>query len=67
MPLYEYQCIKCGHTFEVLQRVGAGNDALACPACGARQPEKRISSCALQVGGGGGGFACRAPAGGGFT
>ncbi|MBN2231229.1 MAG: zinc ribbon domain-containing protein [Deltaproteobacteria bacterium] len=61
MPLYEYLCRSCGKTFEVLQRVGADNSALICPVCGARQPEKLISSCAVQVGAGG----CRPPAGGG--
>ncbi|RMF67270.1 MAG: zinc ribbon domain-containing protein [Calditrichaeota bacterium] len=43
MPIYEYRCKKCGKTFEVLQRVGAGNDDLSCPECGSAAPEKLVS------------------------
>ncbi len=66
MPLYEYRCAECGHRFEVLQRMGEGNDGLACPRCGARRPAKQLSTFAagaagsaapgVGCGGGGGGF-----------
>ncbi len=33
MPTYEYECTKCGHTFEKLQRIS--EDPLTkCPKCG---------------------------------
>src|SRR5208282_1649305 len=32
MPLYEYQCKKCGHRFELIQSFSAG-DAKECPVC----------------------------------
>lgn len=32
MPIYEYQCPACGHTFEVFRRVSDSPDG-ACPRC----------------------------------
>jgi putative FmdB family regulatory protein len=32
MPLYEYQCKKCGHRFELIQSFSA-EDAKECPIC----------------------------------
>jgi len=35
MPTYEYECTKCGHTFEILQSISA--DPLSrCPKCKGR-------------------------------
>jgi putative FmdB family regulatory protein len=69
MPLYEYRCESCGERFEVLQRMGEGNETLICPRCGAGEPRKQFSTFAATGGGtasfGGGG--CSAPAGSGFT
>ncbi len=33
MPTYEYQCDKCGYTFEVFQRISA-EPIKTCPKCG---------------------------------
>ncbi len=33
MPIYEYECKSCGHSFERIMKVG--EEAPACPACGA--------------------------------
>lgn len=33
MPIYEFECEKCGNRFEEL--LSAGAEALACPQCGA--------------------------------
>lgn len=44
MPIYEYKCSHCGHTFEVFQRVGANGEDLVCPKCNTAKPEK-IFSC----------------------
>ena len=35
MPLYEYRCGKCGHTFEKIESVNASHRK-KCPKCGAR-------------------------------
>lgn len=40
MPLYEYQCTKCNHRFEVTHHVG--ESAGPCPVCGG--PPRRIFS-----------------------
>ena len=46
MPLYEYQCKKCGHRFERIQRF---SDPLVkkCPECGGKV-EQMISAPAVQ-------------------
>jgi putative FmdB family regulatory protein len=31
MPIYENKCRKCGHKFELLQRLGATNEGISCP------------------------------------
>ena len=51
MPLYEYQCQKCGHRFERIQRF---SDPLVkkCPECGGNV-EQMISAPAVQFKGSG--------------
>lgn len=51
MPLYEYQCAKCGHRFEKIQKF---SDKLIkkCPECGGRV-EQVISAPAVQFKGSG--------------
>jgi len=51
MPLYEYQCEKCGHRFEKIQKF---SDKLVkkCPECGGRV-EQTISAPAVQFKGSG--------------
>ncbi len=44
MPLYEYQCRRCHHVFEVLVRGGA---VPACPACQTADPERVVSTFAV--------------------
>lgn len=46
MPIYEYRCRQCGHTFEAFQRVGADGSDLMCPKCNTSRPEKLFSSFA---------------------
>lgn len=46
MPLYEYRCPRCGHRFEVLQKIGQGAEGLLCPSCGAEKVEKQFSTFA---------------------
>jgi putative FmdB family regulatory protein len=48
MPIFEYQCKKCGHAFDALQKAGEG--ALRkCPECGKLGLEKVLSAPAFQV------------------
>jgi len=52
MPFYEYQCTKCGHVEEVLQK---SDDAplKKCPACGKSAMKKMVSAAAFRLKGGG--------------
>ncbi len=42
MPIYEYECKKCGHRFEELV---FGSDVPECPECHSHETEKMISRC----------------------
>jgi putative FmdB family regulatory protein len=44
MPIYEYQCIKCGEKFEVRQSIGEDGAKLNCPKCNAGNPKRLFSS-----------------------
>ena len=51
MPLYEYQCRKCGHRFEKIEKV-AGPHAKSCPKCRG-QVERMASAPAIRFKGSG--------------
>jgi putative FmdB family regulatory protein len=51
MPLYEYQCEKCGHRFEKIQKF-SDKMVKKCPECGGRV-EQLISAPAVQFKGSG--------------
>jgi putative FmdB family regulatory protein len=51
MPLYEYQCEKCGHRFEKIQKF-SDKMVKKCPECGGRV-EQMISAPAVQFKGSG--------------
>jgi putative FmdB family regulatory protein len=52
MPVYEYQCKKCGREFEYQQRMSDPEKTL-CEACGAEALERMISRTAFSLKGGG--------------
>jgi len=52
MPVYEYQCKKCGREFEYQQRM-SDPDKTLCEACGAEALERIISRTAFALKGGG--------------
>lgn len=51
MPLYEYQCKKCGHRFERIQRF-SDPPVKKCPECGGKV-EQLLSAPAVQFKGSG--------------
>ena len=51
MPLYEFRCPECGHTWEALRPIGRDGADLACPTCGRTGPEKLLSTFAARGGG----------------
>lgn len=52
MPLYEYQCPKCGHRFERIQKF-SDPDPKKCPTCGAGKVERLLHAPAVQFKGSG--------------
>ena len=58
MPIYEYQCRQCTHSFEILQRIGEGAKGLACPNCHRKALDKQFSTFAGAVAGDPGSAAC---------
>lgn len=53
MPIFDYRCTQCGHTFDALQKLGA-EPLRDCPECGAAALEKLVSAPAIKGKGGGG-------------
>jgi len=47
MPIYEYECKKCGESFE--QLVFGGEEFVRCPRCGSRNID-RLMSCTHSFG-----------------
>ncbi len=52
MPFYEYQCTKCGHDEEVLQKI-SDKPLKKCPACGKSAMQKKVSAAAFRLKGSG--------------
>lgn len=52
MPIYEYRCPDCGHTFERLQKMSA-DPIKDCPSCSEANVTKLISASAFHLKGGG--------------
>lgn len=46
MPIYEFACQSCGHSFEELvgSHVGLEADDVACPECGSAKVERQLST-----------------------
>ncbi|HXX21497.1 MAG TPA: zinc ribbon domain-containing protein [Candidatus Acidoferrum sp.] len=51
MPLYEYECVKCGHRFEKIESSSASTTK-KCPKCGAKA-ERLLAAPAIQFKGSG--------------
>ena len=56
MPLYEYQCRKCGKSFELLRRMQDADSELQSPKCHSRKVERQFSTFASGGCGGSGKF-----------
>ena len=52
MPIYEYQCQKCGEEVEALQKI-SDSPLTDCPKCGASELRKKVSAAAFRLKGGG--------------
>jgi putative FmdB family regulatory protein len=52
MPLFEYACLECGVEFEKLVARAGDASQVACPMCGSRKIDLKISTFASPVSGG---------------
>lgn len=46
MPIYEYECHKCGERFEQFRSLKASDSEVKCPKCGAEHPIRVFSTFA---------------------
>ena len=46
MPLYEYLCRACNHSFEMLRRMSDADSELQCPRCHSTEVERTFSTFA---------------------
>ena len=50
MPIYEYQCLDCGHVFSKLSRSvqsAEESPAIPCPECGSKNTRRIVSNVAV--------------------
>ncbi|MGC9315492.1 MAG: FmdB family zinc ribbon protein [bacterium] len=50
MPMYEYKCNSCGHSFERLCPISKRDDPGACPKCGSEDVVRGLSRVAKAQG-----------------
>ncbi len=48
MPIYEYQCAACGHSMEILQKIGAPAPD-ECPECHKDAMKKQVTAAAFKL------------------
>ena len=59
MPIYEYECLKCGQRFELRRQMTDSDSNIMCPKCGTKKPRRVIS--AFMMGPNTGGCASNSP------
>lgn len=52
MPIYEFECLSCGHRYDRLQKL-SDPDPTDCPSCGAPQVKRAVTAAAFRLKGGG--------------
>jgi putative FmdB family regulatory protein len=50
MPIYEFQCRKCGQTFEMLFRSQDKQSGIACPKCKSPRTQRKLSAFSGKIG-----------------
>ena len=51
MPIYEYECIKCGERFELRRSIADCDSEVRCPKCGTKYPRRVLSVFAMSSSG----------------
>lgn len=46
MPIYEYECDKCGERFECFRSIRDSDSEIQCPKCGSVNPKRALSTFA---------------------
>jgi len=58
MPIYEYECLKCGERFSMRRGFSDKDEDVECPKCKTKKPRRAVSNIATigqsQCGSGGG-------------
>lgn len=54
MPIYEYQCLKCGHKFEIIRGMNQADDPIECDHCHDTHTERILSKPFVKNGSGSG-------------
>jgi putative FmdB family regulatory protein len=52
MPIYEFECVQCGHRFERLQKL-SDPDPSTCPSCAAPRVKHLVSAPSFRLAGNG--------------
>ncbi|CAG0934161.1 hypothetical protein TFLX_03372 [Thermoflexales bacterium] len=65
MPIYEYYCADCDVEFDKLVKLADANVVQACPECGGRHTQKKLSTFATRGSGAGQSMAVSNCGGGG--
>jgi len=53
MPIYEYECDKCGEKFELRRGFNDSDSDIQCPKCGEKDARKVFSAFGVASSGGG--------------
>ncbi|MFC1912338.1 zinc ribbon domain-containing protein [Chloroflexota bacterium] len=43
MPIYEYECKKCGRKFELRRSINDADAEIKCPGCGGKSAKRLLS------------------------
>ncbi|MCY4544971.1 MAG: zinc ribbon domain-containing protein [Gemmatimonadetes bacterium] len=49
MPLFEYECARCGEDFELLVKNADASESVSCPACSDNDVVKKFSAFATAI------------------
>ena len=52
MPLYEYECQKCGKLIEILRNRSESDKDVKCPECGSSEMRRKFSTFGVVMGSG---------------
>jgi putative FmdB family regulatory protein len=50
MPIFEYQCTKCGHHYDVLHLTKEREEDIVCPTCQSAEHKRLMSAPAIMIG-----------------